>query len=109
MGKQYLVCVQQKHQLKSGEYWNLKALLGTSLKGRYYTDLKQAVTELQRYIATQNRGEHTETQYVNGIGIEMVIDAETAKDFAIVDWYIKEREVTPWKEVMQMNYTQESK
>lgn len=104
MGKQYLVCVQQKNQQKDGEYWNLKALLGTSLKGRYYTDLQQAMRDLQSYIAKQNRGERTETQYINGIGIEMVIDAETAKDFAVVDWYIKEREVTPWEEVLRMNY-----
>ena len=104
MIKQYLVCVQQKYQQKDGEYWNLKALLGTSRKGRYYTDLKQAITELQTYIAKQNSGERTEKTVVNGIGIDMVIDAESAKDMAVVDWYIKVREVTPWEDCLKMQY-----
>lgn len=99
--KQYLVCVQQKWQQESGEYWNLKALIGNSLKARFYNNLEEALEDLQKIIAIKNRGERTETQYINGIGIEMVIDAETAKREAVVDWYIKEREVTPWVEVMR--------
>lgn len=106
MIKQYLVCVQQKHQVKNGEYYNLRLVAGDSnfFRKRYYNDLGEAMRVLQRYIAQQNRGERTETTVVNGFGIDMVIDAETAKDMAVVDWYIQEREVTPWREVMRMNY-----
>lgn len=106
MSKQYLVCVQQKHQLKTGEYYNLRLVAGDSnfLRKRYYDDLSEAMKALQKYIARQNRGERTETTYCGGIGIETVIDAESAKDLAVIDWYIKERDVTPWKDVIRMNY-----
>ena len=104
MIKQYLVCVQQKHQQKDGEYYNLRLLVGDGFRKRYYNDLGQALKELQAYIAKQNRGERTETTVVNGFGIDMVIDAESAKDLAVVDWYIKVREVTPWEDCLQMSY-----
>ena len=102
MFKQYLVCVQQKHQQKSGEYYNLYKIM-RGLRGSYYLSLDEAMSDLQKYIAEKNKGERTETTVVNGIGIDLVIDAETAKSQAVVDWYISEREVTKWSRLTQMN------
>lgn len=104
MIKQYLVLVQQKHQQKNDEYYNLRLVYGDSnfFRKRYYNTLEEAMSKLQAYIAQQNRGERTETTVVNGIGIDMVIDAETAKSTAVVDWIIKVREVTPFEEVARM-------
>lgn len=100
MTKQYLVCVQQKYQQADGTYTNLGKLM-RSFSKPYYTSLDEAMRDLKQFVESKNQGARTETQVVNGIGIDFVIDAESAANLAVVDWYIKVREVTPWEMVAQ--------
>lgn len=100
MKKEYLVCVQEKYQQKDGTYYNLAKLM-RGMKYSTYSSLDEAMRDLKKFIESKNKGARTETQVVNGIGIDFVIDPETADDLTVVDWYIKCREVTPWEMVAQ--------
>lgn len=102
MKKQYSVGVQCKYQQEDGTYLNLARLMRTGYKS-YYDDLESAVADLKTYIEERNKGARTEKTVVGGIGIETVIDAETADSLTVVDWYIKVREVTPWETVARMD------
>ena len=103
MKKQYLVKVQQKWQAKEGnnEYWNLARLMG-GINKTFYTSLETAMIDLKKYVEDCNRGARTERTVVNGIGIDFVVDAESAADDVVVDWKIQVREVTPWETVAEM-------
>ena len=103
MAKEYFVGVQLKRQENTGEYYNLKALLGTLSRGRYYTSLTTARKELKEYIAKQNKkGARTERSVVGGIGILMEVTEEEAQGEKVVNWWIRGRKVTPWEDVDRM-------
>lgn len=101
MRKEYLVCVQEKHQQAEGMYYNLAKIM-RGLGYSTYPSLGMAMRDLKKFVEQKNKGARTETTIVNGIGIDFVVDAESAQDFAVVDWYIKEREVSPWEIVAKM-------
>lgn len=96
MTKQYYVGVQQKYHQADGTYLNLAKIM-RGISRSYYTSLDLAMSDLKRFVESKNQGARTETQVVNGIGIDFVIDAESAANLAVVDWFIKVREVTPWE------------
>lgn len=98
MRKEYLVCVQEKYQQAEGTYYNLAKIM-RGLKYSSYPSMESAMRDLKKFVEQRNKGARTETTIVNGIGIDFVVDAESADDLTVVDWYIAVREISPWEVV----------
>lgn len=107
MKKQYLVGVQQRYQQKDELYTNL-ATYCYGIKRRYFTSLDEAKMELKKFIEKNDPkkkvygtdGKRYESGgSAGGIGISVQSDKDTDRDMEVVDWYIKEREVTPWEKI----------
>lgn len=96
MTEQYLVSVQKKYQEKSGEWYNLARLVG-GIGKTYFRTLECAKSALEKYIADNNNGARTETTKCGSIGIDFVLDEETANEQRVIHWKIEKRLVTPFE------------
>lgn len=102
--KEYLVMVQQRYQQKEGKHSNLAAIMGGFGK-RCYGDLERAKADLRKFIEQndpskkvygKNGKRYESCGSAGGLGMSIECDKDTDRDMEVVDWYIKEREVTPW-------------
>lgn len=59
----------------------------------------EAVDALNKLIRQRSKGARVETQVCGGIGIDFVIDEDTANDMRIVDWKIRKQWKTKWETV----------
>lgn len=101
MIKQYEVLVQQKCDRGTDRYCSLGRLM-KSIKKPYYNSLDDALHDLKIFVERHNKGARVEQSVVGGIGIDFVIDKETADSLAVVDWKIRVREVTPFEWVTDL-------
>lgn len=60
---------------------------------------QDAVDALNKLIRQRSKGARIETNYCGGIGIDTVIDEDTANDLRIVAWKIRKQWKTPWETI----------
>lgn len=66
--------------------------------GQYTFKSKEAAVDaLNALIRERSKGARVETCVCGGIGIDTVIDEDTANDMRIVDWKIRKQYKTPWE------------
>lgn len=94
MKKQYLPQYQFKKNKGANDWNNAMMLKGMT---RYASTLEEAQEVLELAIKRFNKGARVETTYVNGFGIDSVIDEQTADNLTVVKTRIKVREVTEWE------------
>ena len=76
--------------------------------GRYTFKTKEsAVDALNTLIRDRNRGARVETYVCGGIGIDTVVDEDSANDMRIVDWRIRKQYKTQWEVEEQMEVVDE--
>lgn len=89
---------RMKAEKKCMAVWNPKRTGQSMAAQQLFDTYKEALTELGKMIWKLNhRKAGVETTVCNGIGIDLVVDEQTAKDGEIVYWEIQKRWVSDWE------------
>lgn len=104
------VAYQDAWMKRSGKrFWllaNPNAPKNANWVGQYTFKSKEAAVDaLNALIRERSKGARTETCVCGGIGIDTVIDEDTANDMRIVDWRIRKQYKSKWEVEEQMEVT----
>ena len=78
---------------------------GVSNDAYLFKSKEAAVDALNALIRERSKGARIETCVCGGIGIDTVIDEDTANDMRIVDWRIRKQYKSKWEVEEQMEVT----
>ena len=96
------VAYQDARMKRTGaRFWllaNPNAPKNANWVGQYtFKSKEEAADALNALIRERSKGARVETCVCGGIGIDTVIDEDTANDMRIVDWMIRKQYKTPWE------------
>lgn len=88
---------RMKAENKFMPVWNPKHSGRSMAVQQQFDTYEEAKAELAKTICWLNRGARVETTSCGGIGIDLVIDEETAKDHEIIYWEIQKQWRSNWE------------
>lgn len=100
----YRVCYQDRWMKERGDqFWVLEnqSAIAAGKKGwvaqHTFPTYDLAKAALDRKIRECNRGAHVDTMVCGGIGMDIVVDEETAKSHQIIHWKIQKQFKSVWE------------